>query len=426
MEKYAKNSEIRIALSDIPYKNKKHEDKSKKLFLSLEENQSYLDLRDSYQESSIQAAFDSLVVILKTTRLCNLRCVYCNQWKAGPGQVMDFNILVKLIRDAQWGIQPKHISYVFHGGEPTLLPTEYYEKFIWLTEQFKLTGQCIDFSMQTNGTLLDAKWVEFLEKNNISIGISLDGPSEINDLRRLDKKGRPTTEKVLRSIDLINKTHIKYGVLIVVDDSIFNFGPDRLLEFFIKNNVKNIGILNQIPENIELSHGIIEKTFISFEKYIDFMTDLFIKWWSSYRDDISIREFDDLLRPFEKKTAPELCYFKGNCIGKYITIDPNGDVSACDKFINLEKYFYGNLHNSANLVDLLNTSKQIEASWEETEWTISSEMKSCPWFDSICRGGCPHDRRFNYLLNNKSKSKCCGLQPLLNKIQSLHSSAQCS
>ena len=39
------------------------------------------------------------VIILKATRLCNLRCTYCNSWREGPGNVMPLEVLAKAIRD---------------------------------------------------------------------------------------------------------------------------------------------------------------------------------------------------------------------------------------------------------------------------------------------------------------------------------------
>src|SRR5688500_16819758 len=35
-----------------------------------------------------------LTLILKATKLCNLRCEYCISWAAGPNQVMRFEVLV--------------------------------------------------------------------------------------------------------------------------------------------------------------------------------------------------------------------------------------------------------------------------------------------------------------------------------------------
>ena len=43
-------------------------------------------------------AAKKLVVVLKATRLCNLRCTYCHSWAEGPNQTMRFDILVRTIR----------------------------------------------------------------------------------------------------------------------------------------------------------------------------------------------------------------------------------------------------------------------------------------------------------------------------------------
>lgn len=44
----------------------------------------YSEKEKSYDASPIDA--NKLVVVLKATRLCNLRCTYCHSWADGPGQ----------------------------------------------------------------------------------------------------------------------------------------------------------------------------------------------------------------------------------------------------------------------------------------------------------------------------------------------------
>src|SRR6266699_6968238 len=42
----------------------------------------------------------SIVVVMKATRLCNLRCTYCHFWSEGPNQVMRFPVLARATLDA--------------------------------------------------------------------------------------------------------------------------------------------------------------------------------------------------------------------------------------------------------------------------------------------------------------------------------------
>ena len=70
----------------------------------------------------------SMVLIMKATRLCNLRCTYCHSWKKGPNQVMGFEVLAKTTRDALQRPEVRHVNFVWHGGEVTLLPIGFFKK----------------------------------------------------------------------------------------------------------------------------------------------------------------------------------------------------------------------------------------------------------------------------------------------------------
>ncbi len=41
--------------------------------------------------------------------------------------------------------------------------------------------------------------------------------------------------------------------------------------------------------------------------------------------------------------APQICVFAGECFGAYLTVEPTGEVSACDKYIDDGTYRFGNV-----------------------------------------------------------------------------------
>ena len=63
----------------------------------------------------------SLYLILKATRLCNLRCSYCLSLREGPYVVMPFETLVSVIAQAMQLPGGTNLHIVWHGGETTLL-----------------------------------------------------------------------------------------------------------------------------------------------------------------------------------------------------------------------------------------------------------------------------------------------------------------
>jgi len=354
------------------------------------------------------------VVIMKTTRLCNLRCVYCNSWRDGPNQVMPFETLVKLIRDMQLSPGLKHVTYVWHGGEPTLLSTRYYEKIIWLQEQFRQCGQKIENSMQTNATSISDEWVNFIKKYEISVGVSLDGPPEINDKSRLDKSNKPTSHLIRKGILKFQKANIKFGVLMVIDNEVIKVGARRILEYLDEIGVQALALLNAIPENTPIGENI-SGTYLPWENYVEFLREMFKLWWDKYKHKIDIREISSLVKSVKDDLSPALCYFAGNCMGQYLTVEPNGDVNACDKYVGDKEYLFGNIFNYNLMSELLANSTNLKKA--KKELLLGNEKnKKCSWY-KICRGSCPHDRRLNERIQPTAFKSCCGLAPLLEEIK---------
>ena len=69
-------------------------------------------------------------------------------------------------------------------------------------------AKTISNSLQTNGTLLNDEWCRFLKKHNFMVGISLDGPREIHDRYRRDRRGAGTFDKVMRDSDSFRSTRL--------------------------------------------------------------------------------------------------------------------------------------------------------------------------------------------------------------------------
>ena len=96
------------------------------------------------------------------------------------------------------------VEFVWQGGEPTLLGIDFFKRVIDLQKPFA-KAKTISNSLQTNGTLLNDEWCRFLKRNNFMVGISLDGPKEIHDRYRRDRKGQGTFEQVMHGLRLLQK-----------------------------------------------------------------------------------------------------------------------------------------------------------------------------------------------------------------------------
>ena len=75
---------------------------------------------------------NSLVLVMKATRHCNLRCTYCHSWREGPNQIMTFEVLARATHGAL-ASSVTAVEFVWHGGETTLLPLSFFRKALWLS-----------------------------------------------------------------------------------------------------------------------------------------------------------------------------------------------------------------------------------------------------------------------------------------------------
>ena len=154
-----------------------------------------------------------MLLILSLTSDCNLRCVYCYARGGENKEYMKFSTAKKAIEEHY----SERLKVQFTGGEPLLN----YKLIRKLAERYE-----VRFSVQTNGTLVTAEKAEELSELGVKIGISLDGPADVNDRLRPYADGSGSTEDVLRAMMVLKNLGIPYGVTCVVTRE----NQDRLKE----------------------------------------------------------------------------------------------------------------------------------------------------------------------------------------------------
>jgi len=155
--------------------------------------------------------------------ICNLDCTYCYYLEkenlyAGSGR--DFrmadDVLETYIRQYIQSQPVQQVSFAWQGGEPTLLGIPFFERVVELQKKHA-AGKTIDNAFQTNGTLLNDEWGEFLSRNKFLIGLSVDGPEELHDTYRVDKGGQPTFARVMRGLGFLKKHGVEFNTLTVIN-----------------------------------------------------------------------------------------------------------------------------------------------------------------------------------------------------------------
>ena len=139
--------------------------------------------------------------VLKLSKLCNLRCTYCYEYDELA--LADRMPIDDLARFFAWlaacqpagGWPPLH--FVFHGGEPLLLPHVYLEGVVEAQRRhLEPAGLRYVNSLQTNLTRLDDGTVELLDRLRIGLGVSLD----VFGGQRVSYSGRDSQDRVLANL----------------------------------------------------------------------------------------------------------------------------------------------------------------------------------------------------------------------------------
>jgi uncharacterized protein len=352
-----------------------------------------------------------IALIVKATRLCNLRCSYCHDWRTGRDQIMPFDVLATMTARALQ--EPEHVEFIWHGGEPTILPISFYERAVLVQARLKRVGQTVKNSFQTNGTRITKDWVRFFLEFQFDVGVSLDGPSPIHDLQRSGASGQPSFSRVLASLDLLRENDIPLNVLMVISQETLKLGPDRIFDFFLEHKIPNYGLIAAKPVNApDARAGTPTKHYVDPEAMSGFLIRLYDRWLEHGDPNIHIRELDAIQRRVLGQ-EPGFCTLAGGCLGQYFLVEPNGEIAHCDLFDGDERYTLGNIMTD-RFSSLCNGFKMAQLR-KKREHELNS-MKSCPEF-TICQGWCPHERYLAMRHYTGYRSGCCGLDRLIQHVR---------
>lgn len=130
---------------------------------------------------------------------CNLGCEYCYE---EPDREMkdeaianEYDLDLIMERLEQFREEYPHIMPGMHGGEPLLLPIEHMRRiYTFIDENYEHLDDTPH--IQTNGTLLRDEHIELFEEFDVDMGISMDGPEELNDSRIARSGGEDVTRKM--------------------------------------------------------------------------------------------------------------------------------------------------------------------------------------------------------------------------------------
>ncbi|MFE7529890.1 cyclophane-forming radical SAM peptide maturase AmcB [Kitasatospora sp. NPDC057542] len=188
-------------------------------------------------------------VVAQPTSLCNLACLYCylpHRHRRNHMPVPVAQALAQQITEITELYPGPPITLIWHAGEPMALGIRRFAELLEPFDRLLAAGQ-IEHALQTNATLVTDSWCDLLARYRVRVGVSVDGPQELNG-QRVDWAGRPAFRHIMRGIRRLQARGIPFSVISVVGRETIG-DPEVMLDFLAGLSPTSIGL------NIEEEEG---------------------------------------------------------------------------------------------------------------------------------------------------------------------------
>ena len=353
-------------------------------------------------------------IVVKVASRCNINCSYCYMYNLGD---MSYKLQPKFIENETVKIFAKKmlnhsqtnklnsVVIIIHGGEPLLMKKDDMISFVNHFDLLKENGIEVIFYLQTNGMLIDNEWCTIFKKHDIKVGISLDGPKQINDTYRVDKQGNGTYDRVIKGINILKNNKFNTSILSVMNLEIDSF---EYYNHFKKLDVRSLDVLL-----LDANYDSMDNVFNHGISPSDWYIKLFDQWYNDEHK-FYIRLFNLIIKEIigESQGLDSLGVSENNVL----VLETNGGLEAVDVLKLCGDSFTKNGININNdEIDEVKNSDLIEIYYNSGKY-LPKKCLACP-VQEICGGGyLPHRYSSKNGFNNPS-IYCDDLLKLITYIQ---------
>ena len=277
------------------------------------------------------------IMIKPVGALCNLDCTYC--YYLPTKTVYDgheHKMTMRTLEDVFAGFLPQfgdEVTISWQGGEPMLAGLEFFEKAVELQKRHGRSDQTVKHAIQTNGTLLDEKWCQFLNEHHFLVGLSIDGPPKFHDHYRVNNHHQPSSKDVFKGLKHLQRSHVEFNLLCVLNNLNVHH-PDEIFQYLLTLGTRWLQFIPAIEwekKTDNPTQNVLAPYCPEPRAYGQFLCRVFDLWFERYRQRISVRIFDAVLMKLVSGTMP-FCILDGSCHTQ-LTVEHDGAVFLCDHFI---------------------------------------------------------------------------------------------
>ena len=323
------------------------------------------------------------VLIKPVSADCNLDCQYCFYrpkaalYPEPAVHRMSDETLSALVQQVM-RLSGHSASFGWQGGEPTLVGLDFFRRAVELQAASVRDGQVVANGLQTNAVVIDDDLADFLAQYRFLVVVSVDGPQPMHDHFR----GKGTHARVMRALKALRRHSVEHNALIMVTPRNVA-APEEVYEFCQQEKLHYLQFIHCAERDPQT--GEIAGFSVAPEDYGDFLCRVFDRWSAEDPPRTYVRLFDDLLAVHLGYQMPS-CSLRDAC-GDYVVVEWNGDVYACDFFVEPE-WKLGNLLETP-LEAMIGSP--LWARFRNRKSRHTGRCVSCGWL-SLCHGECPKYR----------------------------------
>lgn len=325
--------------------------------------------------------------IIDLTKKCNFDCIYCFrdfQNKSVMTQDTLDDVLWYIVKYCEQE-SIKKIGVQFWGGEPLLA----LERIEYVVRFFEKTELEVTFDIETNGSLITPEIAEKLFRWGIQIGVSLDGPPQLQNRQRSFVGGMSSAEAVEQGIQNLQKYYgNNIGGITVITRHNFNHIKEIMDYFIYKIHLHSMKF-NLVRDN---PHATEKRLALTTDEIMWFVGELF-EYLNAYHllgAKFSEGNIEVRLKNLLERSRISCCISNGCQGGRcMISFDQNGNIFPCEMTDFLEEKI-GSIYDGKKL------DEQIEQAMEKNRFFLpkkDEKCEKCPWW-CYCGGGCSSRNRY--------------------------------
>jgi uncharacterized protein len=332
-------------------------------------------------------------LVLNVTNQCNLACTYCYEFGADKIATPEGKPKYMTVETARSSVDfllkssgtREAVHITFFGGE-TLMNFKLLRDVVeYANEQVALQGRRITYSLTTNATLLTDEIIAFLSDNAIGVTVSMDGPAELQDKRRVYKSGKGSyavIEPRLRALIAGHRTRAVTARVTLTD------GVTDVLRIYrhLKDDLgfHEVGFAPVTTSGEEVDYALNGDTMSGVLRDFHALADE----WLEYALRGQMHGFTNVSETIsELISGTNKSHPCGAGLG-LLGVSPSGDLSPCHRFTDADTHTLGHIStglDQGKREDFL-TRGHVEAKYE---------CQSC-WARPLCAGGCHHEAFVRY------------------------------